>query len=189
VWAKVYLVFVLAPLALLIVPLGWRKALPCAGAAAVAVAPMLIINAHLFGALWITGYDRDARFTETGFVITEHYSRFNQPFFGGLANLLFDSRIGMLRTAPLWFLWPVGVWYALRAHRSEAALRRTLALTSSLLINVLFFACYDEWNASIFGNRFLFPALAIGIALQLPFWEKVFAPRREQTALPSQPGP
>jgi hypothetical protein len=184
-WAKVYLVFVLAPLALLILPLGWRKTLLCAGVALIAIAPMLITNAHLFGAPWITGYDRDARITEAGFVMTEHYSRFNQPFFAGIRNLLFDSRIGMLRTAPLWILWPVGVWYALRADRSRKTLLRVIALSSAVLINLFFFATYDEWDASVFGNRFLFPALAIGIALQLPFWEKVFAAKRGHVEPPT----
>jgi hypothetical protein len=58
-----------------------------------------------------------------------------------------------------------GVWLALRNDRSRSMLR-TIALTSSLLINLIFFACYDEWNASSYGNRFLFPALAMGLALQ-----------------------
>jgi hypothetical protein len=182
IWAKIYLAFVLAPLLLLIVPLGWRKSLLCGAGAVVAIAPMLMINAHLFGAPWITGYDRDARITAAGFVITEHYSRFHQPFFAGLGNLLFDSRIGLLRTAPLWFLWPVGVWYALRADRSRMAVMRMVVLSSAVLINLFFFSTYDEWNASVFGNRFLFPALAIGLALQLPFWTAVLRHKRDQVA-------
>ncbi len=182
VWAKIYLVFVLAPLALLILPMGWRKTVQCAVAAMIAIAPMLWINTHLFGAPWVMGYDRDARITATGFAITEHYSRFNQPLLQGLMNLLFDPDLGMLRTAPLWFLWPLGVWFALRADRSRAGLLRTLALTSSLLINLVFFARYDEWNASSYGNRFLFPALAIGLALQGSLWEKVFVRNRDQVA-------
>lgn len=187
VCAKIYLALVLLPLALLIVPLGWRQTLKCAVAATIAVAPMLLINAYLFGSPYTTGYDRDARITETGYAITEHYSRFNQPFFTGLSNLLFDKDIGMLRTAPLWFLWPVGIWFALRAERTRAAKLRIAALTLALAVNFVFFACYDEWHASAFGNRFLFPALAIGIALQGHMWEKIVDRRRDQVAPLAQP--
>lgn len=175
VWAKIYLALVLCPLALLIVPAGWRKTLLCGLAAILAVAPMLWINAYLFGAPWISGYDRDARITETGFATTEHYSRFNQPFFAGLTNLLFDADIGMLRTAPLWFFWPIGLWYALRADRSKSAVLRNASFTLSLMINLAFFTCYDEWHASSYGNRFLFPALAFGLALQGPLWARLIA--------------
>jgi hypothetical protein len=186
VWAKIYLLFVLVPLALIVVPLGWKKTLHCGVASAVALAPMLLINAHLFGAPWITGYDRDARITETGFALTEHYSRFNQPFLTGLGNLIFDGTIGMLRTAPLWFFWPIGVWMAIRVDRSKETLRKMIALTSAIAINFGIFACYDEWQASAFGNRFLFPALVIGLALQGPLWEKVMSRTKDQVAPRSQ---
>ena len=39
--------------------------------------------------------------------------------------------------------------------------------------NLLLFAPYDEWNASEWGNRFLFPGLAAGLALQGPLWDRV----------------
>ena len=173
VWAKITMVLLLLPLALIIVPPGWRATLKCGLAAAVAVSPMLIIQTHLFGSPFVTGYDRDARLTEAGFIITEHYSRFNVPLLTGLGNLLFDPTIGMLKTAPLWFLWPVGVVMAIRSRSASEAFASRLhvvALLLSLLANLVFFACYDEWNASMFGNRFLFPALALGFVLQNPLW-------------------
>ena len=204
IWAKVYLALVMLPAAMIVVPCGWRAVAGAAVASLAALTPMFVINAHLYGAPWITGYDREARVGPDGFELAEHYSRFHQPIVSGLGNLLFDKKIGMLQTAPLWFLWPAGLWFAMRRKvekspadsgaRSES--RQTsnsdksgspatsatglefakpsgsitkgaaIAITMSLLVNVLFFARYDEWYASFFGNRFLFPALALGLALQ-----------------------
>jgi hypothetical protein len=177
VWAKVYLALVLLPLGLLLLPGSRKSALRFAVAAIVAVSPMLIINAYLFSAPWISGYDREATVTLDGIVVAEHYSRFNQPFVAGLGNLLFDSEIGMLRTAPLWFLWPVGLLIAFRESSRPARLCLA-AMALAIVINVLVFACYDEWKASVYGNRFLFPALALGIAVQGPMWTKALARRR-----------
>ena len=171
IWAKVYAALLVLPLALIVLPLGWRAAIFSVLAGFLALAPMLVINAHLFGAPWITGYDRDARITPEGFTVTEHYSRFNQPLIIGLDHLLFDERIGLLRTAPLWFLWPLGLGMAWRGSERKVH----LAITLALLFNVLFFARYDEWDASVFGNRFLFPAVALGFALQGVLWQKAVA--------------
>jgi hypothetical protein len=179
VWAKVYLALVLLPLGLMFIGGSWKPAARFAVAAIVAVTPMLVINAHLFGAPWITGYDREARVTLDGIAVAEHYSRFNQPFVAGLGNLLFDSEIGMLRTAPLWFLWPVGVWLAIR-EAPHNSIRRFMALALAILFNVFVFAPYDEWKASVYGNRFLFPALALGIAVQGPMWEKALTRRKAE---------
>ena len=168
IWAKIYLALVLAPLALIMFRQGWKPTLVCGLAALAAVLPMFAINLHLFGSPFTTGYDRDVHFTPDGLTITEHYSRFQQPMLTGLGNMLFDGRIGLLRTAPLWFLWPLGVAIAWRTERDSRL--TTVAMSIALLLNLLFFARYDEWDASEFGNRFLFPALAIGIALQGPLW-------------------
>jgi hypothetical protein len=184
VWAKVYLVLILLPLVLLAFGKNWKWVLRGLVAAIVAVAPMLLINSHLFGAPWISGYARDVRVTPDGFAITEHYSRFNQPILAGLGNLFFDGRIGLYRTAPLWFLWPIGLWMAIKT-RPRSARRGLIAMALALLINVFVFAAYDEWHASTSGNRFLFPALALGFALQGALWERVLL---RPTALPS-PGP
>ncbi len=171
VWAKVYLGLLLLPLALVLMPQGSKAMLKCSLAAGFALLPMLAINAHLFGSPLVTGYDRDARIVAEGFTVTEHYSRFNQPILNGLGNLFFDSQIGMLRTAPLWFIWPLGLAVAWRARTLRTRLS-LLAMTLTLLLNLVFFARYDEWNASLFGNRFLFPALALGLAMQGSLWEK-----------------
>ena len=181
IWAKIYMAIVVAPLPFLCIRRDVRAMVSCCFAALFAIAPMVAINTHLFGSPWLMGYDRDARITPQGFTVTEHYSRFNQPFFDRLGNLLFDNRIGMLQTAPLWFLWPVGLCIGLKNRQTVRWL--LLAMTLSLLLNLVIFAPYDEWNASKLGNRFLFPALALGLALQGPMWRMVLA-RREQVAPP-----
>jgi hypothetical protein len=219
IWAKVYLALVILPAGIIVVPQGWRAVLGSAIAAAAALTPMFLINAHLYGAPWITGYDREARVGPDGFELGEHYSRFHQPIVSGLGNLLFDKKIGMLQTAPLWFLWPAGLWFAMRRRVDKTPAgsgacggsRQTsdsdksgrpatsvtglesakpsgsntkgaaIAITMAMLANVLFFARYDEWDASFFGNRFLFPALALGLALQGSFssflWDRPGARR------------
>lgn len=172
VWAKVYLAVVLLPAAVLAVPGGRRAVLTAGARAAVALAPMLAINTALYSGPLATGYDREARVTDAGELVTaDHYSRFNQPVLPGLGNLLFDGRIGLLQTAPVWFLWPAGAWMLWRAGGADR--RRAAALSLAILANLLLFARYDEWDATVFGNRFLFPALALGLALQEPVWRRV----------------
>jgi len=166
VWAKIYLALVVLPIGIILLAAGWRILMKAGIAGMIALLPMLLINAHLFGSPFVTGYDRDARMTEAGFVLSEHYSRFHQPLLTGLRNLMFDGRIGMFRKAPLWILWPLGLLPRWRTRPSVA-----VAMTLSILANVIFFALYDEWDASEFGNRFLFPALALGFAMQGKLWE------------------
>jgi hypothetical protein len=214
VWAKIYLAIVMLPLVLILLRQGGRATLKSALAALAALLPMLAIQMHLFGSPFTTGYDRDARLTSDGFIVTEHYGRFNQPLLSGLGNLLFNRDIGLLWTAPLWFLWLVGAFIAWRgAKKGTGTISGSLpdfgignapaklsemvpvpffarlpvvALTLTLLFNLLFFARYDEWDASAFGNRFLFPALAIGLALQGPLWRGAIERWRTPRA-PNQP--
>jgi len=161
VWSKVYAAIILLPLAILILPAGWLTTLKAVLGSLVGLVPMLVLNAMLYGGPFVTGYDRDARVTAEGFRLTEHYSRFNQPLGPGLAHLLFDFNVGMIATSVLWFLWPLGLWLQRRERWAWAAALGSLA-------NVLVFTTYDEWNASTGGNRFLFPAVALGGALLAP---------------------
>lgn len=179
IWAKSYLALLLLPLALILIPQGKWAVIRCALAAVVTVAPMLIINAHLFGSPFISGYDRETEVNpEGGFIIKGHYSRFNQPLLTGLGNLLFHQEIGMLKTAPLWFVWPIALAYWMRSGDRCHKLR-AVAFALAIVLNLLLFAKYDEWDATVYGNRFLFPALALGFALQGPLWE-YFARRIRQ---------
>lgn len=172
VWAKVYAALIVLPLGLLILPAGRRAILLAASGALFGVLPMLILNTMLYGGPFVTGYDRDARVTAEGFTLTEHYSRFHQPFVRGLIRVLFDWPTGMIRTAPLWFLWPIGLFLLRRERWAWAA-------AAGAVINVGFFAPYDEWNASTGGNRFLFPAVALGGALLAPLFSTFGMAKRQ----------
>lgn len=168
VWAKVYLAAVVLPAGLLVAAGGWRAVLSALIAGAAGLAPFLILNEHLYGGPFATGYDRTSDVQPDGTVRTvTHYARFNQPVLTGLNNILFDAELGAVPTAPLWALWPVGVWFLWRSGQGRLA----LALTGGVVINLLIFARYDEWAASIHGNRFLFPAFVLGFAAQGPLWE------------------
>jgi hypothetical protein len=158
IWAKVYLLVLVLPLALLVGPdrRAWSKVLL---SAASGVLPMLLIQWHLFGSPFVTGYDRSAWVAEEGFHFADHYSRFNQPFFQGMWNLLGDGEIGMIITAPLWCV-SIAVWAGKGPFDNFSR-----AMLMILVLNLTLFACYDEWNASIHGNRFLFPALVAGFIL------------------------
>jgi hypothetical protein len=173
VWAKVYAAIILLPLAIVIVPCGWRATLRAGIAALIGIAPMLIVNAMIYGGPLTTGYDRDGRVAADGFTVVEHYSLFNQPFLAGLMKVLFDLQAGMLRTAPLWFLWPIGFAITWRL-REPFPRRMALALALGALANVAVFAPYEAWNQSVYGNRFLFPSVALGGALLTPIAARYF---------------
>jgi len=171
VWAKIYLAAVVLPVGLIAATGGWKAVPKFALALAIGLVPMLLVNVHLYGHPLHTGYQYEARLDETGhWVAAGHDSRFNQPFWPGLANLLFDREHGLLATCWLWGLWPVGAYFAWK--RSKLS---TLGMAASLVINIVLFAKYDEWSASSYGNRFLFPALILGFAIQSELWRIIVA--------------
>lgn len=180
VWAKIYLAPIVLPAGLLVFaspgePMSVRtRVLVAIVAGLLGVAPFFATNAVLYGHPLVTGYDREGHVTDDGQLITmEHYSRFNQPILTGLGNLLFDveHKLGATWTAPIWSLWPLGAIVAWRTGRRLW----TIALVSGVMANLLVFAPYDMWEASMNGNRFLFPAFALGLAVQGPLWETVAA--------------
>ncbi|HEY8503240.1 MAG TPA: hypothetical protein VIL46_01570 [Gemmataceae bacterium] len=180
VWAKVYLALLVLPVAAAVAAGGLRPLLRFGTAALAALLPMLLIHANLYGAPWASGYDREAHVAAGGFVLAEHYSRFNQPLGAGLANLLFDPSLGLAPTAPLWLLWPAGLAFLLARGGPARRAERVWALACAAVIagNLLLFAPYDQWDASVSGNRFLFPALALGLAVQGPLWDALLARAR-----------
>lgn len=174
VWSKPYLGVVLLPAALLVLHGGSRAVLTAGSAAIIGVAPFFAFNTLLFGSPLVTGYDREARIAEDGaIVIADHYSLFHQPILQGLGNLLLDAKLGLLPTAPLWVLWPAGAWLMLRRGRADRRLAAALVL--GIAANLLLFARYDKWYGTIHGNRFLFPALAFGLALIGPLADRGWA--------------
>jgi len=175
VWAKVYLAVVVLPAGLMVLAGGWRGVVTCVLGGLAALTPMLVLNAVLYGGPFITGYDLQAAVQPDGSITTrDHYSLFNQPMLPGLSRLLFNARLGAVPTAPLWTLWLVGVWFLWRAgERARAA-----AFAAGIMANLLVFAPYEVWDATEHGNRFLFPAFALGFAAQGPFWESIRARRK-----------
>ncbi len=172
VWAKVYLAAVVLPAGLLVAAGGWPAVFRALAAGVVGLTPFLVLNAVLYGGPLVTGYDRTAIVQPDGTLHTvDHYNRFNQPIISGLDNILFDADLGVVPTAPLWALWPLGVWCLWRGGQWRPA----AALAGGVMVNLLIFARYDEWHASIHGNRFLFPALVLGFAVQGQLWQAIRA--------------
>lgn len=126
------------------------------------LAPGMAFNAWLFGAPWASGYEHQLLVRGGRVMLADHSSRFTVPPLTGLRNLLLDDEVGLWPTATLWFLWPVAA-LVLLTRRGERAW--ALAAVGLILLNLAVFACYDGWNGSTVGNRYLFPALAGGFAL------------------------
>ena len=185
VWAKVYLAVILLPLGWLLVLHPWRQWLKLIAPALLALLPMFGLHTLLYGSPLATGYDFEARFDEAGELYPlGHAARFHQPFFAGLWNLLFDGQLGLVTKSPIWLGWLLlaVVW---KSFNTEKHLWSIL-MTIGLWLNVLLFAKYDEWNASIHGNRFLFPSLALSLAVQAPclnlLWQRYLQSRQHSSS-------
>jgi len=123
-----------------------------------------LLNWRLFGAPWITGYDRAFVVIDEKVWLLSHSSLFTIPLLEGLGNQLFDSERGLLFTAPLWFAWPLGLAAAYRLRNGRERVW-PFVLAAIVVVNVGLFAKYADWAASHVGNRFLFPSLAMAFAL------------------------
>jgi hypothetical protein len=173
VWAKIYLLVILLPLGWLLVLHPWKQWWKLVVPFLLAIVPMLLVHAKLYGSPLATGYDFEARFDDAGELYPlGHAARFHQPFFAGLLNLLFDGQLGLVTKSPIWLGWLLlaVVWKSLNKEERIWSILMTLGLW----LNVLLFAKYDEWNASIHGNRFLFPSLALSLAVQAPCWDHLW---------------
>lgn len=123
------------------------------------LAPMLAANAYLFGSILTNGYQQTA-IAGSGpgdILLVDHTSRFNQPLGPGLVRLLFDSSRGLIPTNPVLVLAFFGL-FCLRRRDDRAPFYLIGAIC---LAQLLFFARYDEWNASHFSNRFLMVTVAL----------------------------
>ena len=174
VWAKVYLLVVLLPLGWLLVLHPWKQWWKLIAAALLTLMPMFVLHAVLYVSPLATGYDFEAHFDEAGELYPlGHAARFHQPFFTGLKNLLFDGQLGLVTKSPIWLGWLllVMVWKSLTREEQTWS----ILMTVGLWLNLLLFAKYDEWNASIHGNRFLFASLALSLAVQAPCWFRLWS--------------
>jgi hypothetical protein len=187
---KVYVAAMVLPVPVLVwVTAGdrrWAALARFALGGVLGLAPGLAFNTWLFGAPWVTGYERQLLVRDGTVGLADHSSRFTIPVLHGLRNLLFNPSIGLWATVPLWFLWPVAVGVMLMPRFAPVGGRAWVAVTAAvILLNLAVFAPYDGWHGGgrllttddggitatdgwtgfTIGNRYLFPALGLGFAL------------------------
>jgi hypothetical protein len=80
--------------------------------------------------------------------------------------------LGLIPTAPLWLLWPPSaVLLLIRQYAPGTGRAWVLVAASVILANLALMAPYDGWHAGVLdagpvvGNRYLFPAVVFGFAL------------------------
>lgn len=169
---KVYVAVLVLPLPLVVwaADRRWSSLVWFALGGLIGIAPGLAFNAWVFGAPWVTGYERQLLVVNGKAALADHTSRFTVPVLDGLRNLLFHERLGLAPTAPLWVLWPIAMVAFLRERKAWAfAAAGVIALTLAL------FAPYDGWDGGEGdraaldheprGNRYAFPAIVFGFAL------------------------
>jgi len=121
---------------------------------ALSMVPLLVSQEVLYGSPFASGYRRAV--TEAGF--DDHVAKFNQPLLAGLWRLVLHDEHGLVTTNPVLILSGVG---ALLVPRNEQR-RELLFLGALCLVQLLFFALYDEWHTSHWSNRFLMTTVALG---------------------------
>ena len=165
--SKLYVALLVMPIPLLLLlnaDRRWHTFLWLSIGGVIGLTPGLAFNTWQYGAPWITGYERQL-LVENGVIgLANHTSRFTEPPLQGLRNILFDDTVGLWPTAPLWFLWPIGVAWII-ARRTSGS-RWVFAAVAIILMNLVLFATYDGWHGgSSAGNRYLFPALVMGFVV------------------------
>jgi hypothetical protein len=165
---KIYVGVLLLPLPLIVwltSPEGRLKSMPSMILGGiVGLLPGLAFNTWLFGAPWITGYERQLHIENGIISLQTHSSMFTVPPLTGLQNLMLHEQFGLLWTTPLWFLWPVA---AIVAFRKKPVHDRGWILGASLIIlaNIAVFAPFEGWTGTRIGSRYLFPATVFGFTL------------------------
>ena len=165
--SKLYVALLVVPIPALMVMTAdrrWHTLLWLSIGGVIGLAPGLAFNTWQYGAPWVTGYERQL-LVENGLIgLANHTSRFTEPPVQGLRNILFDDTVGLLPTAPLWFLWPIGFAAAI-ASRIPGT-KWLFAAVAMILMNLALFATYDGWHGgSSVGNRYVFPALVMGFVV------------------------
>jgi hypothetical protein len=133
----------------------------------IGIIPMLGFNMWQYGSPLLTGYERQLLIDGGQLGITTHSSRFVVPLGNGFQQLMFDRRLGLMVTVPFWPLWLVAA-YGLLSRRCRRPTGRGWVLTASMIIclNVGLFSCYDgALDGSVYLNRYLLPALCLGLAI------------------------
>lgn len=164
--AKLYFIVLLLPVPLLIWIGSTRKIrslLGCIAAGCIGLCPGFAFNNWQYGSPLTTGYERQLK-VENGVVgLADHTSRFNQPPLEGFVDLLTNANVGLVQTAPIWFLFlpAFAVVYKFGEDRRSAC-----ACVAVVVLSFALFMPYDgRHGGSLLGNRYLFPALAAGFAV------------------------
>ena len=147
---------VFAPGAFLLLPRR-RAAIPFVAGFSIPAGIFALYNFALFGSPFVTSYDRIAVINAAGAWSTfSQRSSFDLPFVVGLRGQMFDPQHGLLFTSPLTLAAIAGI---------PAMKNKVPALTIYVVLGcaalICFFSTYDQWNASHYGNRFLFPVVAL----------------------------
>jgi hypothetical protein len=131
------------------------------------LAPGLAFNTWLFGAPWVSGYERQLSIVNGQIGVADHTSRFAFQPVEGLRELIFHPELGLWPTAPVWFLWPAAaVILFVPKFAPPAGRTGAVALIALIGLTLGLFSCYTgALIGSIGGNRYMFPALVAGIVL------------------------
>lgn len=121
---------------------------------------LLLLNWYLWGSPLTTPYHRMVFFRDGEPLIGPYYHELGWTYFQSQwGKKLFDTRCGVLLFNPALLLLPL---LARRIWKHPARRELSLALTAALVNSLLIFS-YSNWSASTLGNRFLLPAVVLGI--------------------------
>lgn len=116
------------------------------------------LQQYMFGAPWLTGYDRTLVLADGVSSLATHRQFFDYPFWKGFREQLFLPGRGILTTSPLLWLALPGSILFWRQRPREATL-----ILSTCTALFLLFCKYRYWSLSHFGNRFLFPLICLSV--------------------------
>ena len=149
---------VLIPAALVLALRPWQRLAWAVGGLALPMAAWALLNVHLFGAPYVTAYDRIARLGDHGVETYSQRDDFNQPVWKGLKRQMRHPTQGLLQTSAITLVSWIGLpWLAWRRPRVGAG----IAIGTAAL--VLLFSAYQLWDSSHYGNRHLLPAVALAV--------------------------
>lgn len=132
----------------------------------ISLLPLFITNYLVYGGIFTTGYSRIASLNENfELIIVNGANRFNTNIVDGLYGILFHPSLGLIEANPIVLISVIGMFLI---HRVEQKLWFIMFI-AIIVSQLLFFAKWDVWNATEFGNRFLF----FSIVLTAPFFAHV----------------
>lgn len=137
-----------------------REMIQRASGFALGLLPLLLLNWLLWGSPISTPYHRLVFFQDGEALIGPYFHEFGWSYLQiDWWKKLFDKHCGLLLFNPALLLLP---WLGHRLWKHPA--RREFCLCfSALLVNSAMIFSYSNWSASTLGNRFLLPAVVLGI--------------------------